>query len=272
MAEEIPAARIARMRRLLNEREVLSSKQAQEEFQVSEMTVRRDFATLVRAGHARRTRGGIVPADPYFRDRSQVQRLTLEPEAKHSIGLLAADMVEDGDTIFVAGGTTCLAFARELTRRQNLTVITYSLPALMLLMANPAIEVFAPGGLASPKGDDLTGPLAEAGLSRFRARKAFIGAAGITGDGVFNSNVGRGSADETMVLQGTEAFVLADHTKIGRVSLVLVATLDQISAVVTDRPVHEADVHWLSKSNVQLVVPSDAPEGRANIAPGYEER
>jgi DeoR/GlpR family transcriptional regulator of sugar metabolism len=53
LPDEIPAARIARMRRLLDEHDVLSSKQAQAEFQVSEMTVRRDFA-----GQRGRARGG----------------------------------------------------------------------------------------------------------------------------------------------------------------------------------------------------------------------
>jgi DeoR family transcriptional regulator, fructose operon transcriptional repressor len=271
LPDEIPAARIARMRKLLNEQDVLSSKEAQVEFQVSEMTVRRDFAALVRAGHARRTRGGIVLADRYFRDRPQAQRLTLEPDAKRSIATLAASMVDDGDTIFLGGGTTCLALARELSTRRTLTVITYSVAALVLLMANLDIEVFAPGGLASPKGDELTGPLAEAGLRRFRARKAFMGAAGVTMDGTFNSNVLRGSVDATIVGQSTEVYVLADHTKIGRVSLVSVIGLDQVSAIVTDRPVREADGQWLSKANVRVIVPGEGAASASDLKAADEE-
>jgi DeoR/GlpR family transcriptional regulator of sugar metabolism len=262
---------MARIRRLLNEHDVLSSKQAQAEFQVSEMTVRRDFAALVRAGHAHRTRGGIVLADRYFRDRPHSQRLTLEPEAKSSIAALAARLVEDGDTIFLGGGTTCLALARELNARSNLTVITYSVAALVLLMANAGMEVFVPGGLASSKGDDLTGPLAEAGLRRFRARKAFIGAAGVTADGTFDSNVLRGSADATIVGQATEVYVLADHTKIGRVSLVSVVGLDQVTAVITDRPVCDTDGQWLSKANVQVIAPGKGPGAADGLEPAREE-
>jgi DeoR family fructose operon transcriptional repressor len=271
LPDEIPAARIARMRRLLDEHDVLSSKQAQAEFQVSEMTVRRDFAALVRAGHARRTRGGIVLADRYFRDRPHAQRLTLEPEAKRSIARLAASMVEDGDTIFIGGGTTCLALARELSARPTLTVITYSVAALVQLMANPGIEVFVPGGLASPKGDDLTGPLAEAGLRRFRARKAFIGAAGVTPEGTFDSNVLRGAADATIVGQATEVYVLADHTKIGRVSLVSVVELEEVSVVITDRPVPDSDSQWLSKANVQIMAPGEAAGGAVDLEPAGDE-
>jgi DeoR family transcriptional regulator, fructose operon transcriptional repressor len=271
LPDEIPAARIARMRKLLNERDVLSSREAQAEFQVSEMTVRRDFAALVRAGHARRTRGGIVLADLYFRDRPQAQRLTLEPDAKRSIATSAARLVEDGDTIFLGGGTTCLALARELGARRNLTVITYSVAALVLLMANPDIEVFVPGGLASPKGDELTGPLAEAGLRRFRARKAFIGAAGVTVDGTFNSNVLRGSVDATVVAQSTEVYVLADHTKIGRVSLVSVIGLEQVSAIVTDRPVRETDSQWLSKANVRVIAPGESPGSASRLGAARED-
>ena len=206
---------------------MLSSKQAQAEFAVSEMTVRRDFAALVASGHARKTRGGIVAAGHCAPDRSYTQRLALEPEAKASIAVLAATLVEDGDTVFVSGGTTCLALAKQLSTRTDLTVITYSVPGLVALMANPGIEVFASGGLASSRGDDITGPLAEAGLQRFRARKAFISAAGVTSDGVFNTSVARAAADAVMAQHSNEVYVLTDHTKIGRVSLVSVVGLDR---------------------------------------------
>jgi DeoR family transcriptional regulator, fructose operon transcriptional repressor len=251
------------MRLVLSERRVLSSKQAQAEFQVSAMTVRRDFATLVRSGHARKTRGGVVVVDRYFAERPQTQRLTLEPEAKRMVGTLAANLVEDGDTVFVAGGTTCLALARELGARQDLTVITYSVPVLVCLMASPGIEVFASGGLASAKGDDMTGPLAEAGLRRFRARRAFVGASGITPEGVFNSSVPRGSVDAVMIQQAAEAYVLADHTKIGCVSLARVVELEKVNFVVTDKPVAEMDNTWLAKANVQVLSPTDAHDDGA---------
>jgi DeoR family transcriptional regulator, fructose operon transcriptional repressor len=266
MTDEIPAARIARMRRFLSERNVLSSKQAQAEFGVSEMTVRRDFAALVAAGHARRTRGGIVHVDHYARDWSHNRRLALEPEGKQLIGALAASLVEDGDTVFLAGGTTCLAMARELVHRRGLTVVTYSIPAFVLLMSNPNIDVFASGGLASSKGDDMTGPFAEAGLQRFWAKKAFIGAAGVMAVGVFNPNVARASADEVMVRQATEVHVLADHTKIGAVSLVKVIGLDKVNSLVTDRPVDQVHEQWLSGMSVQVITP-EAPATALSSVP-----
>jgi DeoR/GlpR family transcriptional regulator of sugar metabolism len=273
MPEEIPAARLARMRWLLDEHGVLSSRQARAEFGVSEMTVRRDFTALVRAGHAARTRGGIVRTDRFFPDRPQEQRLKLEPEAKSVAARLAAPLVQDGDAIFIGGGTTCLALARELSTRQGLTIITYSVSALLLLMANPALEVFASGGLASPRGDDMTGPLAEAALRGFRAQKAFISASGITADGIFNAHVARGSADATLVQQAGETYVLADHTKIGRVSLVTVAGLDRVRALVTDRPVPEDDGQWLSEAGVQVIAPDRSGDGSDDLpAPGPGHR
>ena len=151
MTDEIPAARIARIRRYLTEHYVLSSKQAQVEFSVSEMTVRRDFAALVAAGHARKTRGGIIGTGQYAPERSYTQRLVLEPEAKRSIGALAASLVEDGDTIFVSGGTTCLALAKELGPRTGLTVITYSVPGVVALMANPVPRSLPPAASPAPR-------------------------------------------------------------------------------------------------------------------------
>jgi len=62
MSDEIPAAAPCPHEALPEGHNVLSSKQAQVEFGVSEMAVRRDFAALVASGHARKTRGGIVAA------------------------------------------------------------------------------------------------------------------------------------------------------------------------------------------------------------------
>ena len=113
----------------------------------------------------------------------------------------------------------------------------------------------------------MTGPLAEEGLRRFRASKAFISATGVTAGGVFNASVARASADAVMAQQSSEVYVLADHSKIGRVSLVAVVGLDQVSFLVTDRTVEETDGEWLSKAKVQIVNPPPAEEDVAPLTP-----
>ncbi|GAA3807467.1 DeoR/GlpR family DNA-binding transcription regulator [Streptomyces chiangmaiensis] len=249
---------------------VVSLREAQRALGVSVMTVRRDFTALEEKGLVRRTRGGVIAVGRVVADKPYTERSERELEAKAAIGRRAAALVDEGDTIFLSGGTTCLELARALSTRQNLTVITTSVPALTVLMANSGLTVIATGGRADNLNRDLSGPVAESTLTRFRTRKAFIGASGITADGVFNSNLGRGTADRLMVAGSAETFVLADHTKVGTAALALVAPLSEVGGMVTDRLPDQAYQSWLAESGVAIVVasddaPSDAgPVGRAD--------
>ena len=87
---------------------------------------------------------------------------------------------------------------------------------------------------------------------------------------MFNSSVPRGSADAVMIEQAAEAYVLADHTKIGCASLARVVELVKVNFVVTDKPVAEMDNTWLAKANIQVLSPTGAPddEGAKRTAHG----
>jgi DeoR/GlpR family transcriptional regulator of sugar metabolism len=250
VSPRIPAARIERIRRLVEQSGVVSLRQVMEELGVSEMTVRRDFAALEEMGVVQRTRGGVMAVDRVF--VPYAERQALESEAKAAIGALAAGFVEDGDTVFLGAGTTCLAVARALTECESVTVITTSIPALTTLMTNPALTVISTGGSVNSLGNDLTGPLAEATLSRVRAAKAFVGASGMSAEGIFNSSVARASIDGAMIAAAVETFVVADHTKIGRAALSLVAGLERIAYLVTDEPPAQEATMWLSSADIDV--------------------
>lgn len=254
MGVDIPAARLERLRELVASNGVVSLKQAQAVLAVSEMTVRRDFAALEEMGLALRTRGGVIGVGRLAPDTSAAERQGRHPGAKAAIAEHAISLVDDGDTIFLSGGTTCLALARALAARADLTVITNSVAALTELMRNPRLTVIATGGQVSHLNDDMTGPVAEAMLAQFRTVKAFIGASGVNPDGVFNSNLARAATDRVMLQGAAEVFVLADHTKVGAAALTLVTPLSGVRRLVTDLPLRKPDQRWLTRAGVVAVV------------------
>jgi DeoR/GlpR family transcriptional regulator of sugar metabolism len=262
---DIPAARMERIRALVNASGVVSLRKAKAELGVSEMTVRRDFAALEELGIVRRTRGGVIAVGGLVLDRPYEERQGLEIEAKEAIGLVAVSLIEPGDTIFLSGGTTCLALARALTTHQRLTVITNSVQALSVLMSNPALSVIATGGVADARDSDMTGPIAEATLRSFRANKAFVGASGMTPDGIFNASLARASTDRLMIEGAIEAYVLADRTKIGRASLAIVTELQQLSAVVTDVQPETEHAAWLSVAGINIVSVDASADRAASV-------
>lgn len=257
MAADIPAARLERIQELVRRNSVVSLRQVQEDLGVSEMTVRRDFAALDELGIVRRIRGGIVAVGRVAPDVPYTERSTREEQAKLTIGELAASCVEPGDTIFLGAGSTCLAMARALSARADVTVVTNSVQMLVLLMPNPKLTVISTGGTADAYNQDLSGPLARQALAGIRTRKAFIGATGITPDGLFDASETRAEVNRTMSRHAAATYVLADHTKLGASALALVVPTQDVDTLVTDRPLPGADRDWLTDAGrIAVLAPS----------------
>jgi len=254
MNMKIPAARLDRIRSLVDQRGIVSVHELTEDLGVSEVTIRRDFALLEREGVLRRTRGGALSPGRLAVSVPYDERQHLQADAKAHIGRAAAALVENGDIIFLSSGTTSLAMARCLAGRERVTIITNSVHAVAELMVQSGITVISTGGRASAQGGGLSGPLAETAVAQLRARKAFIGCSGITQEGISNASIERAAVDRRMIERAAEAYVLADHTKFGRLSLAMVAGFDAITAVITDAATPRPQLDLLEKSGVKVIV------------------
>lgn len=239
---------------LVDQRGIVSIRELGEELGVSDMTVRRDIVILERSGALHRTRGGAVSAGHAAADRSWAERQALETDAKARIGALAATLVDDGDSLFLSSGTTSLALARGLEHHRDVTVVTNSVQAVAELMEMPGITVISTGGRAIRSGGHLSGTLASQALRQLRAAKAFMGASGVTQDGVTNASLERAAIDRQMVESAAEVYILADHTKFGHMSLALVTGLDRVTALITDDETSDSDLAWLRSASVTVHV------------------
>ena len=200
---------------------------------VSESTVRRDLETLDLAGAVKRTHGGAVflgegRALPALEDR--VKTAAAE---KQAIGWAMADLIEEGDTVLLDGGTTTLEVARALGGR-SLQVVTNSLPIAQFLTAQPTIDLILIGGYIYPRTGVALGPLAIATMQGIRVRKAILGAGGIVAEGIFNSNLLLVETERQMMSCGQEVYIVADHSKFGRLALARLCGLDEVQHLVVD--------------------------------------
>lgn len=206
---------------------------------VSESTVRRDLEALDLAGSVKRTHGGAVYAGevrsmPAFDDRTGTAA-----DEKRAIGIAAAALIEDGDTVLLDGGTTTLEVARALLGRP-VQVVTNSLPIAQLMASSSRSDLILIGGFVYPRTGVALGPLAIAMMSGIRVRKAVLGAGGIVAEGVFNSNLLLVETERQMMACGQEVVIVADHTKFGRQELARLCGLDAIDRIVVDPGLPEA--------------------------------
>jgi DeoR/GlpR family transcriptional regulator of sugar metabolism len=221
-----------------------------EQFDVSEMTVRRDLAQLAREGRLKRVRGGAVTqlGEPPF--------AAIEVEAhaaKDRIGRAAAELVADGQSVMVDIGTTTLALARHLQGRR-LTVITSNLAVVEELMPEPEIELVVLGGIVRRNYRSLVGVLAEDALRQLSADVAFIGASGIRHDlSVMDSTIVEVPIKRAMIANAERTVLLADSRKFAMRGSVRVCGPDDLDAVVTDAPAEAPGVLGLADAGVEVV-------------------
>lgn len=230
------------------------------ELGVSEMTVRRDVTRLERDGFLRRTYGGATAHITRSMELLFNARALANAPAKRLIGMRAAQMVGQATTICVGIGSTTEQFAMFLPPRDDLTVITGSLPVASMLGSRRG-RVVVLGGSILPDELACIGPVATATARRFNADLAVMGAAGVSAArGITELDHEAAEVQRTLIEQSARLLVLADGSKIGEVAMTTVAAANTISTLVTDESAPAEELEALGAVGIELIV----VPGRAN--------
>jgi DeoR/GlpR family transcriptional regulator of sugar metabolism len=241
------------------------------ELGVSEMTIRRDIRRLERDGFLRQTYGGATAHLTRSLDVAFNARALQHSRQKRLIGMRATSILGAARTIFLGIGTTAEQFARYLPARTDLLIVTASLPIASLLGTRP-VNVVALGG--SVLRDELScgGPIATAALARFRFDLAVIGAAGLsTRWGITELTEDEAEVQRTAIGQAERVVVLADGSKLGVATSVIVASIDRIATLVTDGSAPEDEVAKMRAAGIEVIV-ADEPTTRSAPAGASQRR
>ena len=206
----------------------------------STTTVRRDLTDLEGAGLLRKTHGGAIQVEPMFYEPfrylpSFVGKQQFHAAEKRRIGLAAAEIVKDGETIALGAGTTTTQIGRSLRHRKGITVVTNALNIAMELSHRANLKIIVTGGSMSSDSFALTGSLGIAAVGDRFYDKAFIGVDGIHPDHGLTTNCpDQGSVHRAMIRQSRQRIVVADHSKIGNVGTALIAPITNVDLIITD--------------------------------------
>src|ERR1700735_856762 len=141
--------RLRRIVETLQERDQVQVSELAAALGCSEMTVRRDLRALEGSGALRRVHGGAVRGFLGAEEAPHHLRALEAAEAKEAIGVAAADLLTDGETVVIDGGTTALHVARALHGRR-MTVMPLALRPVFELQDAPEIRLLVPGGEGRP--------------------------------------------------------------------------------------------------------------------------
>lgn len=206
--------RRAAIEALLRDHGEVSVEKLAEELAVTPSTIRRDLAELTVEGRVTRTYGGAVV--PAHGEATVRHRASLAFPQKDAIGRWAAEQVLDGETVLLDAGTTVARVARRLRERPGITLVTNGLTALSEV-ADGVADILVLGGHLRRVSQGLVGPLAELGLARITADRAFLGADGLHPRyGICEAELAQTSLKEQMLDRSREVYVLADSSKVGQ--------------------------------------------------------
>lgn len=231
--------RRTRILEMLQKDSFLSVEEVQKALEASPATIRRDFAELAERMLVIRGHGGIHRLEnaPIMGVIPFSRRKVDHPEGKNRIAKAASELLHDGDIVIIDGGTTTVGIAQYIS--SLVRVITNSLPLASALNdpgpgKNAVPEVNMTGGYVYPRSEVLLGPLTVKTLKEYNANWAFLGANGITLEGVYNSNNLVADTQKEMIERSQQVAILADTSKLMRLAMVKLCELSVVDVIVTD--------------------------------------
>ena len=222
---------------------------------VSPVTIRGDLTELERRGRLVRVHGGALAANKAEHELNFEYRSRLQLAAKQRIGKQAAQLVRDGDSIFLDASTTALELAKAVRERRELTVITNSLRSAQELAFSPNLTVIMPGGIVRREAFSLVGMWSPDLLKQFNIARAFMGAKGFTlAEGLTDVHPDEVALKRAIVGIAREVIALIDHTKWDHVALGSFCSVEKLSIIITDRAAPRKLVEAARARGIQVVL------------------
>lgn len=223
----------------LNANGIINLKEVAKELDISEATVRRDFEKLENEGRLKRVTGGATLAGTsadlsYEAELTMRAKKTLNYEGKLKVAKRASEIVQDGECVFLDGGTSIAAMAEFLSKK-HIKIVTHS-ELVVKGLSNPVAEIFLIGGTYLAHYGMSVGPAAQQTLQQFHFDRVFIGCACVD----LQERVAYTNELETMLIKsiasnnGQHVYLLVDSGKLNRRSFCRFESLSHFERVFCD--------------------------------------
>jgi len=238
---------------LVNERRIISVSELAQISGVSEVTIRQDLNILERRSYLKRVHGSAVAFES---DDVDARMLTNFP-LKKQLAEYAASQVNDGETVFIEGGSTNALLARHLAAMKKITLITVS-HYIATLLKETECDVIILGGLYQKKSESVVGPLTRSCIQQVHFNKAFIGIDGYHGEtGFTGRDMMRCDVISAVLAKGVETIALTDSSKFGQIQPYPLGSVGQITRVITDNLLSKEYQQQLKQQGIKVDLVGD---------------
>ncbi|MBF7018083.1 DeoR/GlpR family DNA-binding transcription regulator [Staphylococcus durrellii] len=229
--------RILKVEKYVQDNETVSIEELTEEFNVSINTIRRDINELVKRNSVKKVYGGVKSTDNQETKAIDYSERNIENyEHKKNIGYLASQYIKANDVIYIDTGTTTIHILDNIDENLPFTIITNSLDVINKATKFNNVSLFIIGEKYKARTRSFTGVKSQSIVDKFNIKKAFMAATAVNiNNGLTNAEIEENFIKQAVIKQSEEKYVLVDHSKINKSTLLTYTELADIDYLITDK-------------------------------------
>lgn len=225
-------------------------------FNVSKNTIRRDINVILKKGTLKKVYGGVTVADNGlvpFEDRD----ISHQSEKK-AISQSAAQFIEENDIVFIDSGTTTRHIMDFIPPARKATIVTNNLDVINKAVQLENIRIIVIGNMYKRSTNSFIGIDNLATLDKYNIDKAFMATTGISiSRGMTNTDFFEFSIKKKIVEKAHFIYILADHSKFDKYTLLTYAPFERADVLITDQELDNKYKIYCREHQIQVYLPSE---------------
>ncbi|MEN8813795.1 MAG: DeoR/GlpR family DNA-binding transcription regulator [Glaciecola sp.] len=243
---------------ILDQQQFASVRSLTEKLNSSEATIRRDITKMSKRNEIKKIRGGAesIHGEPIKKHiASSVFRVdkAKRSETKKRIAKRAVELCSDGDSIIINGGSSTFMMG-EFLPQVSVNVFTNSFVLANHITENSDNQVSLPGGEIYREQGIILSSYENDCTPYYHGKMMFMGSPGVSRFGVMESDPLLIRSEQKLKKQAEKLVILADSSKIGKKSSLVLCPLSEVDIIITDSKVDPKEVKFLEENGIEVLI------------------
>ncbi len=241
---------------LLDRTGVVRTADLRELLKVSPGTIRADLREMEAQGVLEIVHGGAVATRSVNDSKLRIdERAHQNTDNKRRIGIRAAQLITNEQTLIVDSGSTTVEFINALPNNLDyLQIITHGLNIAVAASRLPNVEVLMPGGIVRSSTQTLVGPQVVSFLEMVNAQIVFLATNGFSIEyGVTTANMLEAEIKRKLIQRADKVVLLADSSKYGKRQALRIMPMDEVDIVISDKDLDDDVVQQMKALNIEVL-------------------
>lgn len=221
----------------------------------STVTIRSDLDSMEQEGLVERISGGAVPTTMSMYNREFQRRKRMNTDDKRMLATAVVDEVEDGDTLFINGGSTTYFTALALKKlKKHLVVVTNSVSVAIELGTAPTFTVILVGGQINSYYSFTCGTEALNQLERYLVNKVILSIDGMDESSITTIHPEESAIANKMIEHARRNIILADSSKIGKNGFYTICGTEHVDLLITNQNADREVLDKIRKAGIEIKI------------------